>query len=35
MLVIGLLVGYYICYYSGVLLHHQRFVQAPPGVTEA
>ena len=35
MLVIGLLVGYYICYYSGVLLHHQRFVQARPGVTEA
>lgn len=35
MLVIGLLVGYYICYYSGVLLHHKRFVQAHPGVTEA
>ncbi|MGB3463207.1 MAG: DUF1453 domain-containing protein [Rhodanobacter lindaniclasticus] len=35
MLVIGLLVGYYICYYSGVLLHHRRFVQAHPGVTEA
>ena len=35
MLVIGLLVGYYIYYYSGVLLHHQRFVQAHPGVTEA
>jgi hypothetical protein len=35
MLVIGLLVGYYISYYSGVLLHHRRFVQAHPGATEA
>ena len=28
MLMIGLLVGYYILYYSGVLVHHRRFVQA-------
>ncbi len=35
MLVIGLLIGYYICYYGGVLAHHRRFVQAHPGVTEA
>ncbi|HZX70000.1 MAG TPA: DUF1453 domain-containing protein [Rhodanobacter sp.] len=30
MLVIGLLVGYYIVYYSGVLAHHRRFVRAHP-----
>ena len=30
MLVIGLLVGYYIAYYSGVLVHHRRFVRALP-----
>jgi len=35
MLVIGLLVGYYIAYYSGVLLHHRRFLQAHPGATGA
>lgn len=35
MLVIGLLVGYYIAYYSGVLIHHRRFMQAHPGVAEA
>lgn len=34
MLVIGLLVGYYIVYYSGVLVHHRRFVQAHPGAAE-
>lgn len=33
MLVIGLLVGYYIAYYSGVLIHHQRFVRAHPSGT--
>lgn len=27
LLVIGLLVGYYIVYYGGVLVHHRRFVQ--------
>lgn len=31
MLVIGLLIGYYIVYYSGVLIHHQRFVRTHPG----
>lgn len=28
MLVIGLLVGYYIVYFSGLLVHHRRFQQA-------
>ncbi len=28
MLVIGLLVGYYIVYFSGLLIHHRRFRQA-------
>ncbi|WP_426701256.1 DUF1453 domain-containing protein [Rhodanobacter sp. Col0626] len=28
MLVIGLLVGYYIVYFSGLLIHHRRFQQA-------
>ncbi len=32
MLVIGLLVGYYIAYYSGVLLHHRRFLRTHPAV---
>lgn len=30
MLVIGLLVGYYLAYYSGVLLHHRRFLRTHP-----
>jgi hypothetical protein len=30
MLVIGLLVGYYIVYFSGLLIHHRRFQQAHP-----
>jgi hypothetical protein len=30
MLVVGLLVGYYIVYYSGLLIHHRRFQQAMP-----
>ncbi len=33
MLVIGLLVGYYIVYYSGVLIHHRRFQRSHPGTT--
>ncbi|MEO8779427.1 MAG: DUF1453 domain-containing protein [Rhodanobacter sp.] len=33
MLVIGLLVGYYLVYYSGVLVHHRRFEQAHPAGT--
>ncbi|OOG40195.1 DUF1453 family protein [Rhodanobacter sp. C05] len=31
MLVIGLLVGYYIVYFSGLLIHHRRFQQKHPG----
>lgn len=30
MLVIGMLVGYYIVYYSSVLIHHRRFLQSHP-----
>lgn len=30
MLVIGLLVGYYIVYFSGLLIHHRRFQRANP-----
>jgi membrane protein DedA with SNARE-associated domain len=35
MLVIGLLVGYYIVYFIGLLIHHRRFQQAQPGTTAA
>ena len=35
MLVIGLLVGYYIVYFSGLLIHHRRFQLAHPGATAA
>ncbi|WEN15326.1 DUF1453 domain-containing protein [Rhodanobacter sp. AS-Z3] len=35
MLVIGLLVGYYIVYYSGVLVHHRRFLSAQSAGTTA
>ena len=35
MLVIGLLVGYYIAYYSGVLVHHRRFLRAHPAAAAA
>ncbi|KZC37867.1 MULTISPECIES: hypothetical protein [Rhodanobacter] len=31
MLVIGLLVGYYLVYFSGLLIHHRRFQRAHPG----
>jgi hypothetical protein len=31
MLVIGLLVGYYIVYFSGLLIHHRRFQQSQSG----
>ncbi|HXS03764.1 MAG TPA: DUF1453 domain-containing protein [Rhodanobacter sp.] len=34
MLVIGLLVGYYIVYYSGLLVHHRRFQQRHPASVE-
>jgi hypothetical protein len=30
MLVVGVLVGYYLVYYSGLLIHHRRFQQTPP-----
>jgi hypothetical protein len=35
MLVIGLLVGYYIVYYSGVLIHHRRFQREHPQTSAA
>lgn len=35
MLVIGLLVGYYIVYYAGVLIHHRRFQRTHPQTTVA
>lgn len=35
MLVIGLLVGYYIVYFSGLLIHHRRFRQTHPGSATA
>ena len=35
MLVIGLLLGYYIAYYSGVLIHHRRFLQSQPAGASA
>ncbi|HEV2682476.1 MAG TPA: DUF1453 domain-containing protein, partial [Rhodanobacter sp.] len=33
MLVIGLLVGYYIVYFSGLLIHHRRFQRSHPGTS--
>lgn len=33
MLVVGLLVGYYIVYFSGLLIHHRRFQQTHPSAT--
>lgn len=35
MLVIGLLVGYYIAYFSGLLVHHRRFQRAHSGTATA
>lgn len=35
MLVIGLLIGYYIVYFTGLLIHHRRFQQSHPGTTAA
>jgi hypothetical protein len=29
--VFGLLVGYYICYFAGLLVHHQRILRSRPG----
>lgn len=28
LLVLGLMIGYYVCYYAGLLIHHRRFTQA-------
>jgi cytochrome b561 len=33
MLVVGLLVGYYIVYFSGLLIHHRRFQRLQQGAT--
>jgi MFS family permease len=33
MLVIGLLIGYYILYFTGLLIHHRRFQRAQLGAT--
>jgi hypothetical protein len=30
----GLFVGYYICYYTGLLIHHQRIVRSRPELEE-
>ena len=35
MLVIGLLIGYYILYFAGLLIHHRRFQQTQLGSTIA
>jgi hypothetical protein len=29
--IFGLLVGYYICYFAGLLIHHQRLLRSRPG----
>lgn len=34
LLVLGLMVGYYISYYAGLLVHHRRFERAQAVVTE-
>jgi hypothetical protein len=31
----GLLVGYYVCYFAGLLIHHQRIVRERPGQGES
>ncbi|RUL63048.1 DUF1453 domain-containing protein [Dyella dinghuensis] len=31
----GLIVGYYVCYFAGLLIHHQRIVRERPGQAEA
>jgi hypothetical protein len=35
MLVLGLYVGYYIVYFSGLLIHHRRFQQSRPAIAAA
>jgi hypothetical protein len=32
--IFGLIVGYYICYFAGLLIHHQRIVRERPGQVE-
>ncbi|RDS84372.1 DUF1453 domain-containing protein [Dyella psychrodurans] len=32
--IFGLFVGYYICYYAGLLIHHQRLVRNRPELAE-
>lgn len=31
---LGLVVGYYICYYAGLLIHHQRIVRGRPELAD-
>lgn len=35
MLTFGLVVGYYVCYYTGLLIHHQRFMHNRPELRES
>jgi hypothetical protein len=28
---LGLFVGYYVCYFAGLLIHHQRMLRERPG----
>jgi hypothetical protein len=34
MLTFGLVVGYYVCYYAGLLVHHQRIIRKRPELGE-
>jgi hypothetical protein len=34
MLTLGLVVGYYVCYYAGLLIHHQRIMRSRPELRE-
>jgi hypothetical protein len=33
--IFGLIVGYYVCYFAGLLIHHQRLVRERPGQVES
>jgi cytochrome b561 len=35
LLTFGLVVGYYVCYYAGLLIHHQRILRSRPGLSDA
>ncbi|RUL76049.1 DUF1453 domain-containing protein [Dyella choica] len=35
LLTFGLVVGYYVCYYAGLLIHHQRIVRSRPELRES